>query len=167
MLILNSLGNDLNVNQYEKTLSTLILVFSMAFPALAKGGSPRMKAFIASYNKEYGHDPESAFAALGYDAMYLMADAIKRAGTVNSKAIRDSLAATKGFVGVTGSVTYQPGQRIPQKTVTIVAIKNGQYTLGAQVCHRRSPRPEEGVRWTAFPRGFAPGALVFPERSAH
>jgi branched-chain amino acid transport system substrate-binding protein len=107
----------------------------------AKGGSARMKAFIASYNKEFGHDPESAFAALGYDAMYLMVDAIKRAGTVSSKAIRDALAATKGFVGVTGSVTYQPGQRIPQKTVTIVAIKNGQYTLGAQVVPQKVPAP--------------------------
>jgi branched-chain amino acid transport system substrate-binding protein len=107
----------------------------------AKGGSPRMKAFIASYHKEFGHDPESAFAALGYDAMYLMADAIKRAGTVSSKAIRDALAATKGFVGVTGSVTYQPGQRIPQKTVTIVAIKNGQYTLGALVVPQKVPAP--------------------------
>jgi branched-chain amino acid transport system substrate-binding protein len=107
----------------------------------AKGGSALMKAFIKSYNKEYGHDPESAFAALGYDAMYLMADAIKRAGTVNSKAIRNALAATKGLVGVTGSVTYQPGQRIPQKTVTIVAIKNGQYTLGAQVVPQKVPAP--------------------------
>jgi branched-chain amino acid transport system substrate-binding protein len=107
----------------------------------AASGSPRMKSFIAGYKKEYGRDPESAFAALGYDAVYLMADAIKRAGSASSKAIRDALAATKGFVGVTGSVTYQPGQRIPQKTVTIVAIKNGAYTLGAQVVPQKVPTP--------------------------
>ncbi len=106
-----------------------------------KSGNAKMKAFIASYNKEYGHDPESAFAALGYDAVYLMADAIKRAGSTSSKAIRDALAATKGFAGVTGSVTYQPGQRIPQKTVTIVAIKNGAYSLGALVIPQKVPAP--------------------------
>ncbi len=107
----------------------------------SKNGSSKMKAFIASYNKEYGHDPEGAFAALGYDAVYLMADAIKRAGSADSGAIRTALAATKGFAGVTGSVTYQPGQRIPQKTVTIVAIKNGQYTLGALVVPAKVPQP--------------------------
>jgi len=107
----------------------------------AKNGDAKMKSFIAAYNKEYGHDPESAFAALGYDAVYLMADAIKRAGSVSSKAIRDALAATKGFLGVTGAVTYQPGQRIPQKTVTIVAIKNGVYTLGALVVPQKVPAP--------------------------
>jgi branched-chain amino acid transport system substrate-binding protein len=107
----------------------------------AKSGSAKMKAFITAYNKEYGHDPESAFAALGYDAVYLMVDAIKRAGSADSRAIRNALAATKGFEGVTGAVTYQPGQRIPQKTVTIVAIKNGVYTLGALVVPQKVPAP--------------------------
>jgi len=104
-------------------------------------GTARVKAFIAAYKKEYGKDPESAFAALGYDAIYLMANAIKKAGSIDPKAIRDALAATKGLEGVTGAVTYQPGQRIPQKTVTIVAIKNGQYTLGAQVVPEKVPNP--------------------------
>jgi branched-chain amino acid transport system substrate-binding protein len=104
-------------------------------------GTAKVKAFIAAYNKEYGHDPESAFAALGYDAVYLMVNAIKKAGSASPKAIKTALAATKGFDGVTGTVSYQPGQRIPQKTVTIVAIKNGAYTLGAQVVPAKVPAP--------------------------
>ncbi len=104
-------------------------------------GTAKVKAFIAAYNKEYGRDPESAFAALGYDAVYLMVNAIKRAGSADPKAIKAALAATKGFDGVTGTVSYQPGQRIPQKTVTIVAIKNGAYTLGAQVVPAKVPAP--------------------------
>ena len=104
-------------------------------------GTAKVKAFIAAYKKEYGHDPESAFAALGYDAVYLMVNAIKKAGSTDPKAIRTALASTKGFEGVTGSVTYQPGQRIPQKTVTLVAIKNGAYTLGAQVVPAKVPAP--------------------------
>ncbi len=104
-------------------------------------GNDKVKAFIAAYNKEYGHDPESAFAALGYDAVYLMVDAIRRAGSADSKAIRDALATTKGFEGVTGTITYQPGTRIPQKTVTIIAIKDGKYTLGAEVVPEKVPAP--------------------------
>ena len=107
----------------------------------ADQGSDKMKAFIAAYNKEYSTDPESAFAALGYDAVYLMVDAIKRANSTDSKAIRDALAATKGFVGVTGTVTYQPGIRVPQKSVTIIAIVNGKYTLGAEVTPEKVPAP--------------------------
>lgn len=107
----------------------------------ADKGTDKMKAFIKAYNQEYGNDPESAFAALGYDAVYLMVDAIKRAGSTDPKAIRDALAATKGFVGVTGTVTYQPGVRIPQKSVTIIAIVNGQYTLAAEVTPEKVPAP--------------------------
>ncbi len=107
----------------------------------ADKGSDKMKAFIAAYNKEYGTNPESAFAALGYDAVYLMADAITRAGSTDSKAIRDALAATSGFQGVTGTVTYVPGVRVPQKSVTIIAIVNGEYTLGAEVTPEKVPAP--------------------------
>jgi branched-chain amino acid transport system substrate-binding protein len=107
----------------------------------ASSKDAKMRAFIASYHKEYGRDPESAFAALGYDAVYLLANAIKKAGSVDGKAIRNALAVTKGFAGVTGSITYQPGQRVPQKTVTIVAIKDGAYTLGALVVPQKVPAP--------------------------
>ncbi|MGB9640258.1 MAG: ABC transporter substrate-binding protein, partial [Anaerolineales bacterium] len=107
----------------------------------ADKGTDKMKAFIKAYNAEYGNDPESAFAALGYDAIYLMADAIKRAGSTDPKAIRDALAATSGFEGVTGTVTYQPGIRVPQKSVTIIAIVNGQYTLAAEVTPEKVPAP--------------------------
>ncbi len=107
----------------------------------AENGTDKIKAFINAYNTEYGNAPESAFAALGYDAVYLMADAIKRAGVAEPKAIRDALAATSGFVGVTGTVTYQPGMRIPQKSVSIIAIKDGKYTLAAEVTPEKVPAP--------------------------
>ncbi len=43
-------------------------------------GTDGIKKFIAAYTAEYQHAPENAFAALGYDTVYLLADAIKRAG---------------------------------------------------------------------------------------
>jgi branched-chain amino acid transport system substrate-binding protein len=104
-------------------------------------GTDKVKAFIKAYNAEYGHDPESAFAALGYDAIYLMADAIKRAGSTDPAAIRDALANTKGFEGVTGTITYNPPSRIPQKTVAIIKIVNGKYTLAAEVVPEKVPAP--------------------------
>ena len=46
-----------------------------------------------------------------------MADAINRAGSLEGAAVRDALAATSGFQGVTGSVSYEPGVRIPNKSI--------------------------------------------------
>ncbi len=46
----------------------------------ATNGTDGIKTFITAYTAEYGHAPENAFAALGYDSVYLLADAIKRAG---------------------------------------------------------------------------------------
>jgi len=109
--------------------------------ANAERGTPKMKAFIEAYKKEYGAEPESAFAALGYDAIYLMADAIKRAGSTDSEAIRKALSETEGFQGITGTITYPPGKRVPQKSVTIIGIKNGQYTLAAEVTPEKIPEP--------------------------
>jgi branched-chain amino acid transport system substrate-binding protein len=107
----------------------------------ATQGSDKTKAFIAAYHKAYGNDPESGFPALGYDAVYLMVDAIKRANSTDSKAIRDALAATSDFKGITGTVKYLPGIRVPQKSVWIIEIKNGEYTLAAEVTPEKVPAP--------------------------
>ena len=71
----------------------------------ATGGTDGIKKFITDYKAEYGNDPENAFAALGYDTVYLMADAIKRAGGTDSAAVKTALEATKDFKGITGSIT--------------------------------------------------------------
>jgi branched-chain amino acid transport system substrate-binding protein len=64
--------------------------------------SPRSKAFVAAYQKRYGTTPD-IYAAQGYDAAYLLAEAIRRADDVTSgRAVRDKLAAITDFEGVLG-----------------------------------------------------------------
>ncbi|HET7092159.1 MAG TPA: ABC transporter substrate-binding protein, partial [Thermomicrobiales bacterium] len=84
------------------------------------GDSPETKAFKEGYAKKYGHAPESVFAALGYDGVKLMADAIKRAETTEGDKVRDALGATKGFKGVTGTISYENGSHIPSKSVALI-----------------------------------------------
>ena len=86
-----------------------------------------VQIFINAYKKEYGHEPESAFAALGYDAIGLIVNAIGKAGKDDPKAIRDALAATKDYKGVTGNISYKPGERVPTKSVTIIRVKDGKF----------------------------------------
>jgi branched-chain amino acid transport system substrate-binding protein len=88
--------------------------------------APRVRRFVAAYRRRYGLRPENAFAALGYDTMRLLADAVRRARSTEPGAIREALAATRGFAMVTGTISYAPGQRTPKKPVTIVRVQNGR-----------------------------------------
>ena len=106
-----------------------------------KGGTAAVKKFIAGYKKEYGKLPDNAFAALGYDTVYLIADAIKRAGATDGKKIRDALAATKGLKTVTGTITYAPGVRVPAKGVTVIGVKNKALFLAAEMVPTYVPKP--------------------------
>ena len=87
---------------------------------------PKVQEFVANYKKKYGEVPD-ALAACAYDAAYIMFDAIKRASkdgkTIPERAaIRDALAQTKDFKGVTGVITMDP-QRNASKPATIVQVK--------------------------------------------
>jgi branched-chain amino acid transport system substrate-binding protein len=107
----------------------------------AQLGTDAVKKFISAYQAEFKNPPENAFAGLGYDAVKLVADAIKRAGSADPKAIRDALQNTKDLPGVTGTITFQPGSRIPQKGVTIILVKDGKFTLAAEVVPQKVPKP--------------------------
>ena len=104
-------------------------------------GSAAMKRFIAAYEAEFKASPENAFAGLGYDTVNLIADAIKRARSADPKAIREALVQTKDLPGVTGAITFQPGSRIPQKGVTVILVKDGKFTLAAEVIPQKVPAP--------------------------
>ena len=92
-----------------------------------------MVNFIADYTAAYGNAPENAFAGLGYDTMYLIADAISRAETLDGEGLRDAIAATSGLKGVTGTVTYENGSHVPTKSVTINKVEEGKFKFVKEV----------------------------------
>lgn len=87
--------------------------------------TPEMRAFVAAYQAKFGAPPANAFAPLGYDTVNLVADAIRRAGSAEPAAIRTALAATEGFPGVVGPISYAPGKRVPEKAVTVIRLADG------------------------------------------
>ena len=89
--------------------------------------------FRAAYQKEYGVPPENAFAALGYDAMGLVADAIKRAGSTDHAAVTAALAATSNFPAVTGNIAFLNGSRVPSKPVAIMYVDHAKVNLKTTV----------------------------------
>jgi branched-chain amino acid transport system substrate-binding protein len=87
---------------------------------------PVVQAFVKKFKARWGaNENPDAFAALGYDAAFVLVDAIKRAGTTDGPKLRDALAATKNFAGVTG-VTNIDANRDASKPAAIIAIKGGK-----------------------------------------
>lgn len=66
-------------------------------------------------------------AVLGYDAAYVLVDAIKRAGSAEPEKIREALAATKDFPAVTGSLTINENHDAV-KSAVILEMKDGKQT---------------------------------------
>lgn len=93
---------------------------------------PKVRNFVEAYKAEYGNEPENGFAALGYDAIYLLADAIERAGSADPVEIREALDATRGFEAVTGTISYENG-RCPVKSVSILKVENGEFAFVEEV----------------------------------
>lgn len=87
---------------------------------------PEVQKFIADYKGAYGGKIPDAMAVLGYDAMKMMADAIKRAGSTDGKAIRDALASTTDFPGVSGRLTMD-ANRNAQKAIVVLKIDGGRF----------------------------------------
>ena len=91
-----------------------------------KDSDKRIQDFITAYKAKFNMEPVS-FAALGYDTAYLLADAITKAGSTDKQAIVDAMTAIN-FSGITGNITFDEN-RNPIKSVTIIKIDKGDYTL--------------------------------------
>ena len=87
--------------------------------------SPAIQKFVADYKARYNIVPD-ALAALGYDAMRVLADALKRAGTSEGPKLRDAINSTKGFPGVTGVITLN-AERNAIKPAVVLKLQDGKY----------------------------------------
>jgi branched-chain amino acid transport system substrate-binding protein len=84
--------------------------------------SPAVRRFDTAFQMAYGRPPQNAFACLGYDAVDLVASAIRRADSVRPAKVRDALLKTRRFPGVTGTLSYDGKDRVPRKKVTMVRV---------------------------------------------
>jgi branched-chain amino acid transport system substrate-binding protein len=121
---------DLIVSVPGKELSDNVYFTTHAYVGLDTGPA---NEFRAAYKKEYGNDPENAFAALGYDAMGLVADAITRANSTDPAAVQKALAETQNYDAVTGTIAYPAGKRVPSKPVAVMHVEKGTVKLETTV----------------------------------
>jgi len=86
--------------------------------------SPEVKSFLAAYQAKYNNKMPDALAALAYDAAYMLAAAIEKAGSAEPQAIRDALAEVE-IVGVSGQIKLNEN-RDPVKSAVVIKIENQQ-----------------------------------------
>jgi branched-chain amino acid transport system substrate-binding protein len=92
---------------------------------------PEVKNFVEKYKQEYGKTPDG-LAALGYDAALVLFDAMERSPSLDGKALRDAIAATKNFTGVTGTFSIDEN-RNAQKSAVVVEYQGGKQTMAARI----------------------------------
>ena len=99
----------------------------VATPWFGDKQDPKVQEFNGKYKKEYGKLPDQ-FAAQAYDALYIYAEALKKAGGEDRDAFRDALAETKDFEGILGKFSFdEEGDVIMEPTV--VEIKGGKFVV--------------------------------------
>jgi branched-chain amino acid transport system substrate-binding protein len=104
-----------------------------AFPAhFAPDDRARaVRLFRERYRRAHGQDPDM-MAALGYDALRLVLEALRRAGSADPRLLRDAIAGVRRFDGATGRITFE-GSPDPRKDVVIVRIRDGRAVFHARV----------------------------------
>ncbi len=85
---------------------------------------PKVQEFVKRYKAKWNIEP-SSMSALGYDAVYVMAEAALRVkGPIGSTPLMEEINRTKGFVGVTGSITLD-ANRNATKPLVVLEGRNG------------------------------------------
>lgn len=105
---------------------------------------PEVQAFVKNYQAKYGAVPDG-LAALGYDALRVVAEAAKRSPSLGGKDLAAAIAGTRDFPGVTGRITID-ANRNAQKPAVMVQVKNGRPTYVT----------------TIYPAGMEPPAAPAP-----
>lgn len=88
---------------------------------------PASQAFVKVFNTEYGSNPDQ-FAAQAYTAGWVIATAIKNAGSVDHAAVRDALAQIKGLESPLGTFAFD-ANRDPVHEPVVLIVKNGKFEI--------------------------------------
>jgi branched-chain amino acid transport system substrate-binding protein len=122
--------------------------------------SPAIQKFVADYKARYNVLPD-ALAALGYDSMKVLGDAIKRAGTTENVKLRDAIGQTKNFPGVTGTITIDQ-DRNAVKPAVVLKLQNSKFVYETTIAPEGSAPPTSAVSPAAGTAANGTGAPAPP-----
>ncbi|MFL6517538.1 MAG: ABC transporter substrate-binding protein, partial [Bacillus sp. (in: firmicutes)] len=91
-----------------------------------------IQKFVTTYKEKFNGESPNAFNALGYDTVYLLADAIERAGGTDTTKIKEALEKTKDLSRITGKITIDKDHN-PIKSATVLEYKDGKQVFNTKV----------------------------------
>jgi branched-chain amino acid transport system substrate-binding protein len=100
---------------------------------------PEMQSFITKFKAEYGSATPDALAGLGYDAANILFAAMKKAPSLKGSDLRDAIAASKDFPGVTGKITIDENRNAKKALVIVQMKKNDKGEIGPSFVTRIEP----------------------------
>ncbi|WP_159713576.1 ABC transporter substrate-binding protein [Geminicoccus flavidas] len=88
---------------------------------------PEMQHFLKLYKEMYGQEPDTSFVATGYDAVMLLAEAVKAAGSTDGAAVAQALEEGQ-FKLLTGELDYTTADEghMPNKAAAVIALNGGK-----------------------------------------
>jgi branched-chain amino acid transport system substrate-binding protein len=86
--------------------------------------NPKVQDFVKKYREKFSAMPDG-MAPLGYDAMMILAECIKTAGTTDAAKVRDALTQVKDYEGVTGKITID-SKRNANKSAVVLKVNGKQ-----------------------------------------
>jgi branched-chain amino acid transport system substrate-binding protein len=108
--------------------------------------NPRVQDFVNKFKKAYAGQLPDSLAAQAYDAAGMLFDAMNRAKDLTGPSIRDALASTKNFAGVTGDISMDQNRNPVKPAVVLKIGKGGRYEFAARI-------QPEGTPDTPAPQG--------------
>jgi branched-chain amino acid transport system substrate-binding protein len=112
----------------KQPLANNVMLYGMWAPSI-NSVSPVSRKFYDGYVKAYGTPPTNYFAPLSYSAVYVIAEAIKRAGTIEKAKLIAALEATKYDSPLGQTITFSPSNIIKHQGIRnqkILQWQNGQ-----------------------------------------
>ncbi|HET6468892.1 MAG TPA: ABC transporter substrate-binding protein [Geminicoccaceae bacterium] len=94
------------------------------------------KPVVVGYKQTYEQatgQPVSTFGGHAYDGLYILVEAIERAGSTEPQAIRDAIEETRGFVGTGGVFNMSPEDHLglDRSAFQMLEIRNGEWEPAA------------------------------------
>jgi len=99
------------------------------FAADPENAAPQTKEFIKKYQAANDNKLPDMFSAQGYDAVMLLAKAMKEANSTDPSKFKDALAKTKDYPGVSGTLTFLPNREPVKSPVYLLEVKNQQFSI--------------------------------------
>lgn len=121
-------GNGFNSPSFIKNAGQAAENALVGASWFAASTTPLNSHFIEAYTAKYGNPPDQ-FAAQAYAAVFIVNEALKRAGTTDDrKAVRDALGKIKDFDTVLGKFSFTES-RDADHTPVVQVVKGGKFTL--------------------------------------